>query len=143
MPHISDGFISVSGPNAYERYCEIRQAERKRNMKHRPINMIITVALMLGLLVFCTNAFPTEFSWLEMVDVYGSGQVHTYIIDGQIDQQATKEALLSIDGINTIQVEYMDALDQTWVEIGCVVLNWDEIDPAVSAIMGFNRVKTY
>jgi len=106
--------------------------------------MILTVALMLGLLVFGSRAFAGEWKFDAMVyKLFEVSGTHCFWIEGKIDEQATKEDLLEIaieSSITAIQIDYMESLGQTWVTIdGSSDCDWEHTDVVIAAIMGANR----
>lgn len=144
MPHISDGFVTVSGPNAYARYCELRQAERqtekKRQMTRKLINYIaLFVPIALMLLIVPALCHSTEWQWDGIVNKYDFYPAHAFVTSGEVPDSVLNE-LREIPGVESASLVYQPKYDETWVTILKVdSFDWELIDAAVAAVMGANK----
>ena len=114
-------------------------------MKRRPINMILYVALMLGLLVFfafgTSRVHATDWQWDGVVNKYDFYPAHAFVTSGEVPDTVFNK-LREIPGVDSASLVYQPKYDETWVTILKIdAFSWDAIDIAVSAIMGANRIE--
>jgi hypothetical protein len=78
-------------------------------MRNRPINTIIAVATMLGLLVFASQAFPTSIHWEDITPI---GDDRLVVIDKSIPLDALEKACkaLPLEGYGYITLEGKSAI---------------------------------